>query len=1076
MKAAVLLSVCLFLSSCSTGFKHLRQSAVPATSTVVARADAPASDLDAGDGKENDSPEEAAEFYLLRRTGGAPLPVEKMLAAKRAKAAMPVHSLLGRGAKPLAATDQRDANVGTWQPLGPGNIGGRTRGLVIRPDNPNTMYAGSVGGGVWKTTDGGQSWNPLMDLLPSIGISALAMDPNNPDTLYAGTGEYYTTDTRGDSIRGVGIYKTTDGGASWVLLPKAPGNAFDEINKVVVSPNNSQNIYVATWAGIYFSPDGGNTWQLQLQRFTTLRGCQDLVIRSDQSTDYLFAACAYSNSPNPAIYRNTDAAGSGSWQVVFTVANMARTSLALAPSNQSIVYAAVATFENGTYHNGLLGVVRSTSNGDPNTWEMRVSNKDSNPLNTVLFSNPRGFFAPVCTNTAQSLENQGWYDNAIAVDPTNPDAVWVGGIDLFRSDDGGQNWGIAAFWENTIPLPLHAHADNHVIVFPPNYDGAGNQTMLVASDGGIYRTDNALATTATGPRAACSPYTTSVVWYNLNNGYAATQFYHGVVYPGGAAYIGGTQDNETIRGSDATGPQAWTTPRHSGDGGFVAIDPTDPTNWYASGVNLNFTRTANGGVTFLTAMKGITEDSANFLFIAPWVMDPSEPKRLYTGGKTLWRTTDGAQNWSEASSAIPSNAGTISAIAISPSDPNQAVFGTSSGFVFRNNGALGTNKSTVWSSSQPRAGFISHLEYDPSNPSTVYATYSEYKQDASQSHIYKSSDGGATWSGSDGSGASSIPDIPVFTVLADPQNPSNLYAGSDVGVFVSLDGGASWSRDDNPFADAVTETLAIDRGAGQSTLFAFTHGRGVWKTALPGSGDPCQYSVSTNSIELPAWGSKTTVQVNTADGCVYSLFPTQEGNFAFGAPAVRKGSSSIAVSNNFFNNTRSALSSSLYIQDKTVSITQDAPLVASGNPMASPFSVGTLPAVVIENTTSVADSPGGPVHSCTSSADSKSVWFTATAPSTASMTVFFMDRRVDNGADAGAVLSLYRVVNGAAGAEFGCTVVPQSTASTGLKGLQFGAMAGTMYLIEVSATTSGAPAGATAMGGNLTLAVVMAGQ
>src|SRR5262249_21272948 len=151
-------------------------------------------------------------------------------------------------------------------------------------------------------------------------------------------------------------------------------------------------------------------------------------------------------------------------------------------------------------------------------------------------TNPQGGFADICSNgtTKKSWSNQGNYDNAIAVDPMNPDVVWVGGVDLFRSDDGGRNWGIAAFWELENGQPQGAHADQHVIVFHPGYNGADNQTLFAASDGGIYRTDNALASTATGSRAGCSPFTTSVVWRTMNHGYAVTQFYHGSVYPGGS--------------------------------------------------------------------------------------------------------------------------------------------------------------------------------------------------------------------------------------------------------------------------------------------------------------------------------------------------------------------------------------------------------------------------------------------------------------------------------------------------------------------------------------------------------------
>src|SRR5258707_678561 len=177
------------------------------------------------------------------------------------------------------------------------------------------MWAGAVGGGVWKTTDAGASWLPIGDLLPSIGISTLALDPKNPDILYAGTGEYYTGSTIGDQIRGLGIFKSSDGGATWAQLPLPNASSFQYVNKVVVSPNDSTRIYAATWVGVFLSFDGGATWTLKLNRSAPNVGCQDLVVRTDQTQDYLFASC-YSSATGTqsAIFRNVDASGAGKWE------------------------------------------------------------------------------------------------------------------------------------------------------------------------------------------------------------------------------------------------------------------------------------------------------------------------------------------------------------------------------------------------------------------------------------------------------------------------------------------------------------------------------------------------------------------------------------------------------------------------------------------------------------------------------------------------------------------------------------------------------------------------------------------
>ncbi len=1028
MKLLLFLLSSLLLVSCGPVARRTAVSGPPPLSAKPRRGAAEADKDEAGE-----TPGQATAFYLLKRTGGGELPVEKLLDAKRHRATMPAYSVAERRfvSDTSVETSRAAANVGAWQPAGPGNIGGRTRSLVIRPDNPSIMYAGAVGGGVWKTTDSGNTWNPQTDLLPSIGISALAMDPNNPDTLYAGTGEFYSGDTRGDSIRGAGIYKTTNGGANWTQLGSTNIQDFYYVNKLVVSPNNSKNVYAATWFGVYASTDGGNTWRLVLDESGQNQpGCQDLVIRSDQTKDYLFASCAFTGYDNPAIYRNTDASGSGKWQAVFTATNMGRTSLALAPSNQSIIYAVASSSEDGNYNNGLLGVFRSMNNGDSGSWTTQVTNQDPNFLNTILFSNPSDVTQDICNGGQKDFSsNQGDYDNTIAVDPVNPNTVWVGGIDLFRSDDGGQNWGIAAFWEAN--APQFAHADNHAIVFAPGYNGTDNQTLFVSNDGGIYYTNNALAPPATGSQEACYPYPTSIAWANLNNGYAVTQFYNGAVYPGAAAYLGGSQDNDTIRGSDASGVNGWAIAAYTGDGGFVAIDPADPNTFYYTSYNLSIQKTTDGGTSSTSATTGITEKSDNFLFIAPLNMDPENSSRLYTGGRTLWRTGNAAKSWTAASAAVPASGGSISAIAISPSDPNHVAFATENGFVHSSKAALAAGRTTVWPSSQPRSGFVSSLAFDPADPTILYATYSQYKQKPSQSHVYKSTDGGVTWKGIDGSGATGIPDIPVFSLMIDPQNSSNLYLGSDIGLFVSIDGGATWARDSNPFADAVTEILVLDRSAGQTNLVAFTHGRGVWKTALPGSGAPCQYTLSSkgasaNGIEFPAIGSTATFNVATAAGCAWSALSSNT-DFQVSSPAAGTGRGSFSVSSAYVNTNPRPDVTQVTVQNQAITISQDAPLVAAGNDtVASAFSLGVPPVVVIEDATGATESAGDPVHSCTKSADFKTVWFQLKTPSAGKVTVTFYDENPD-GSDAGSVVTLYPFTNGKAGAEFGCFVYPQSS-------------------------------------------------
>jgi len=634
LRIAAIVAVSLLLTSCA----HLPRAPMPALAVPppAAAQDDPGED-------QEDQAAEATRFYLLKRApDGQNLPVERYLRARQAAHRMRTYSIARRNfvshLQPHESTQQ--AATGNWIPLGPGNIGGRTRALAIHPITPTTMYAASSGGGVWKTTDGGATWSPLSDLLPSIAVYSLAMDPNAPDTLYAGTGEPLGSVAR----RGAGIFKTIDGGATWNQLPGTATPDFYYVYQLVVSPSSGSHLYAATWTGVFFSPDAGATWLPNLGRSAPHTGCQDLAIRTDQPTDYLFAACGIANSPPSAIFRNTDAAGTGQWMQVLAVPGMGRSSIALAPSSQGTIYALLSSVDpaNADFLNALLGVYRSDSNGDPGTWTPLVQNTDANRTNVSLLSYPGSTFGDLCGATRGSSSGQGWLDIVIAVDPLNPERVWAGGIDIFRSDDGGRNWGIASFWES--PAPQGAHADNHRLVFHPSYDGIANQTLYNTSDGGVYVTQNANAPVATGSRAGCYPFPTQVAWQSLNNGYAVTEFHYGAPYPAGQWYWGGTQDNGTVRGSDGQGANAWTTVAGA-DGGYVAVNPSDANVIYHEYTGLSLFKSTDGGRTFAPAINGITEPPANFLFIPPFTLDPGTPDRLYLGGQTLWRSGDGAANW-----------------------------------------------------------------------------------------------------------------------------------------------------------------------------------------------------------------------------------------------------------------------------------------------------------------------------------------------------------------------------------------------------------------------------------------------
>ena len=949
------------------------------------------------DVEREDQPQEALEWYLKKRLpkGEKQLPIERYFEAKekikhmkrfssRSNKNMPSagdadpvlpgddvefpNGTGGGGAGDGSASTS--GALGTWQSIGPGNVGGRTRALLVDPVNPDVMYAAGVAGGVWKTTNAGSSWLPLNDFLANIAVTTMAFDPSNSSTIYAGTGEGFFN---ADGVRGAGIFKTTDAGAHWTRLAATASDAnFFFINDIVVSPANGQHVYAATRTGVWRSLDGGTSWNQAIvsNAANGANGAMDLAIRTDQATDYVFAAVGTFSQSH--IFRNTDASGAGTWVDVYTEAAMGRTSLAIAPSNQSVIYAMSASIAAGNYSDGLLAVFRSNSNGDIGSWATQVRNNSANLQDTLLLSNPVNAALVQCgLGTGNQFLNQGWYDNVLAVDPTDPEKVWAGGIDLFRSDNGGLNWAVASYWwfqgNGTPPNngdPQLVHADNHVLVFHPNYNGTTNQTLFVGDDGGIYKTANAKTgnvgyVNGTSPSGGTITTTSPicgneftpggfftvpspVIWSPLNNGYAVTQFYHGLPYPNGQTYFGGTQDNGTNRGTDVAGPNAWAR-INGGDGGYVGVNPTNTNTLFFETTGLSLRRSTNGGASSASATTGIAGDT--FPFITVFRMDPTTPTRLWIGGRFMWRTDNNATNWTRTSNAQQTG-GSITAMAIAPTNSNTVIDGAASGQLRRTTIGLTANAAsvlnTVWIQTfTPRGngnGTISWVEYDPSNANNVWATISNFNgtpniNGTSAGHVFRSTDGGGTWTLADGTqtpgNVNAIPDIPAHSVVIDPNDNQRIYVGTDLGVFVSLDGGQNWARETTGFSNVVVESLSAVNNNGVTTLFAFTHGRGAFKVTIPTS---CATVSPTNQAFFSPGNTGTvTVTKNLSATAPCDWNAVSNSSFITidsGASGSGTGTVGFTVAQ---NTTGAARTGTLTVAGRTVTITQDAAPVANND-------------------------------------------------------------------------------------------------------------------------------------------------
>lgn len=688
-----------------------------------------------------------------------------------------------------------------WTSLGPGNIGGRTRSIVIDPANPSTMWIASVGGGVWRTDNGGTNWDPVDDLMANLAVTCLKMDPTNPQIIYAGTGEGFSNV---DALRGAGIFLTRDG-ATWRQLPSTVTPDFQIVNRLAISSDGAI-LLAATQKGIFRSSDSNRlNWT---------------KVFNEEIGDVNFhpsdpAKAVAGSLRNGQAYYTSD--GGQTWKLATHSGTWSgRIELTYAAQDPSIVYASIDVNAGEIW--------RSTNGGKSYTRRNNLNAANNSPVNY--------------------LGEQGWYDNVIwAGDPTNSNLVIVGGIDLWKSLDGGNTLiDISTWWEKT-----SAHADHHCIVSHPKYNGSSNKTVFFANDGGIYKTSNIL-TVGNNPQL---PRKNG--WTELVNTYGVTQFYSGAGNTASGTIIGGAQDNGTLRFTPAGGSQQWTE-MFGGDGGWCASDPTDPNYFYGEYVYLNIHRSIDGGKTSDYISGQFWNGSAwvwkpvpyrisdarnqNALFIAPFILDPNNANRILGGGMSLWRTNNAkapnTNNTGPAWVAIKNDIGVpISAIAVAKGNSDLIWVGHANSQVVNGSGDIyktinGTSNNPVWqkiddNGSNPLPNrYCTRITVDPNNPNTVYVTFGGY----SRNNIWKTTDGGLNWS----SLGSLLPEVPIRALTIHPRKPKFLYLGSEVGVFASEDGGNNWSAtNEGPTNCSVDDLFWMGE-----MLVCATHGRGMFQIDLSG--------------------------------------------------------------------------------------------------------------------------------------------------------------------------------------------------------------------------------------------------
>lgn len=632
-------------------------------------------------------------------------------------------------------------SLSNWTSIGPDNIGGRTRALAydISDNTGNTILAGGVSGGMYKTTNGGTSWTRTTTTDQLAAVSCLAQDTRTgkQSTWYYGTGEgtgNSASDGSGSApYRGNGIFKSNDDGNTWTQLSSTANNSittnapFNYVWRVATDPSNAvqDEVYAATVGGIMRSLDGGTTWQAVLGDSLSVE-YSDVIVNSDGSVYATLSGDAAgkgiwrSATGNKGDWTNITPSG---WPSTYT-----RIVLAAAPLNENIVYFFAATPGSGKGGNSLWKYTYPNSGngaGDPN-WADRS------------------------TGLPTSFSLQGSYDQLIEVKPDNPDFVLIGGVDLLRSTNGfaddSTNKVIGGTGSSfTGDYPGH-FPDQHRVAFKP---GSPN-IMLSANDGGVWRTDDVTAST--------------VSWTELNNGYVTTQYYAIAIDNGSSSQIvtGGMQDrgNWFINPNNSTNPHhAYTMDDGGFDGAFNAI-ADNKAFYYSSSQNggINRANFDTSGQTKTNSVDITPQNASGQLFVNPYILDLANTNIMYyPADKSIWRslsvsTATSSSGWAELTNASVS--GTITAIGVSRANSAHVVYyGTDSGEVYRLDNAdsgdpLPTNlTSAITTAGADSNGYVNCIAVDKTNSSKAIVVFSNY----GVLSLFYTSDAGTSWTNIGGS-------------------------------------------------------------------------------------------------------------------------------------------------------------------------------------------------------------------------------------------------------------------------------------------------------------------------------------
>jgi photosystem II stability/assembly factor-like uncharacterized protein len=682
----------------------------------------------------------------------------------------------------------RQPNLVSWQLVGPENVGGRITDIEVPSNNQSTYFVGTASGGVFRTTNAGNSWLPIFDSQNTLSIGDMDISKTNNNIILVGTGE---VNGGGGSTTydGTGVFLSTDGGNTWESKGLADVGS---IGKVIIDPTNANNMYVGamgllyaqtTNRGIYKSVNGGATWTNTLF-VSDKTGVVDMAI-NPLNPNIIYAATwertrtpitrIYAG-PTSNIYKSVDAGLT--WTILsngLPTTEKGRISIDISASNPNILYASYTNDAGNSF-----SLFKTADSG--NTW-------------TSISTN--GFVNSIYYN---------WWFGGLFVNPSNPNNVFFAGFDAYYTDNGGSSWNSTTGSNESI------HVDQHAVAF------TSNNNVLLGNDGGLYRSTDGLSFTKINNLPISQAYRMTVNPNNQNHVYA------------------GFQDNGTWR--TLTGGYSDWYSIAGGDGFQPRVNPSNPNIIFAEYQYGALLRSSSNGFGFAFSDNGIsTTEPRNW--DAQYVFDPANPDTMYFGTSNLYKSTNNGVSWTSISQNLSKSVytgtqkyGTITTIDVSPLNSNIIFIGTDDGNVWKTiNGGLTYTKISDLLPNK----WVTKVKASSTDVNQVYVTYSGYRYNLNDSNLYVSNDLGNSWQDL----STDLPNTPLSDIEISQDNI--LYVASDIGVLVSNDLGVNWDFLGSSMPSVVVTDLVLHTAS--NFLYASTFGRGIYKIDLT------QVSLQTDSVE-----------------------------------------------------------------------------------------------------------------------------------------------------------------------------------------------------------------------------------